>query len=179
MKKISNIGGLLIFFLVTSAVLAVTDEIIREHTESFGAKIAFYAALIAATGMLWDLTKGVLTDELSVDVGRLAAMVIFGLGSIGAMKCGYPIVFGVGAIGCACTGVSVLRKIQTVRSAAEKVEAQAAQEKLIAAIDAVVSEAMQGEGGMQAKKLLAPTATLNAKRQSASTPQLKGLERMF
>ncbi|MEX3961012.1 hypothetical protein AB4Y42_02160 [Paraburkholderia sp. EG286B] len=171
--------GLLFFFLATSAVLAVTDEIIREHTESFWAKIAFYAALIAATGMLWDLTKGVLTDELSVDTGRLVAMVSFGGGSIIAMKTGHPIGFGFCAIGCACTGVSVLRKIQKERSAAEIVKAQTAQRKLIEQIDAVISEAMQTEEGMQAGRKPGSTASTNVKKRTASASQVTGLERMY
>ncbi|TDG10572.1 hypothetical protein E1N52_04305 [Paraburkholderia guartelaensis] len=179
MKKIWNMVGLLFFFLVTSALLAVTDEIIREHTDSFGAKIVFYAALIAATGMLWDVTKGVLTDELSVDVGRLVAMVVFGLGSIAFMRAGHPIVFGICAFACGCAGMSVLREIEKARAAAGKTKAQTAQKKLIEEIDAVISEAMQNEAEGQAQRKPASTVPTNAKKRTASSSQSTGLERMY
>ncbi|CAG9214247.1 membrane hypothetical protein [Paraburkholderia tropica] len=178
MKKIWNIAGLLIFYLATSALLADVDEIFRELTETFGAKIVFYAALIAATGMLWDVTKGVLIDELSIDVGWLLAMVGFGLVSIGLMKAGHRIGFGFFAFVCGCAGVSVLRGIGTARSNAEKVRAQFAQEKLIEEIDAVINAAMQDEG-VQAPRKLPPTAKTSASKVGASPSRSIALERMF
>ncbi|RDU96962.1 hypothetical protein DWV00_20080 [Trinickia dinghuensis] len=101
--------ALVIFVLLSSWILGKADDSLHAHPYSALASTAFYAALVMATGLFYDVAKSCLSDDTHPPIFGLLSVSIFGWCAIKLALNGHFIAF------CALTALTVGAAIWTYR----------------------------------------------------------------